>query len=282
MGLTCNELIWSLLSRSKWGPSRRKCDTHLPSIYSIWIWFSHVTERNRQRGSENVQTLQHFKARQCSPPPHPFMSYWWDLLLFLFKWCICEGLCSKPFCSYFRPEPRIKQDRTCWLKLALFSQLGSLPVSCTDLEMKSMEWGHGRDDRAVSPSSWQSWSLMPLCLSLAVNLLSLQPITGGSCLLLIVSLKLKFVITYWCMASWWLWAWTALTALTARCFPSLCLRCPVEKVKRFFFSWSLSGNIFCSAENRRPPPPSSCGVTAAQLRCNACTAWPPFSLVTGI
>lgn len=119
-------------------------------------------------------------------------------------------------------------------KLALFSQFGSFPISYADLEMKSLEWGLWRDDRAVSPSSRQSWSLMPLCLSLAVNLLSFQPITGSSCLLLIVSLQLKFVITYWCMASWWLWAWTALAALTALCFPGLCLRSPVVELKIIF------------------------------------------------
>lgn len=67
------------------------------------------------------------------------MSHWWDLLLFLFKWCICEGLCSEPFCSYLCSEPGIKQDRTCCLELALFSQFGSLPISYADLEIKSME-----------------------------------------------------------------------------------------------------------------------------------------------
>lgn len=124
---------------------------------------------------------------------------------------------------------RIRQDRACFLKLALFRQFGSLPISYVDLEMKSTKWGLWKDDRAVSPSSWQSWSSLTLCFSLAVNLLSFQPITGCSCLLLIVSLKLKFVITYWCMASWRLWAWTASTALTALCLPSLCFKCPAVK-----------------------------------------------------
>lgn len=121
----------------------------------------------------------------------------------------------------------MKQDRTCCLKLAPFRQFGFFPMFCADLEMKSTERGLWRDDRAVSRSSWQSWSLMPLCLSLAVNLFSLQPLSGCSWLLLIVSLKLKFVITYWCMASWQSWAWTALTAVSAWWLHSLYLRWPV-------------------------------------------------------
>lgn len=235
----------------------------------------YISPRERDREGVKIYKLYIDILTEGKMLVFPFMSYWWDFLLFLFKWCVCEGLCSKPFGSYLHLEPRIRQDRTCCLKLSLFRQFGSLPISYADLEMKSTERGLWRDDRAVSPSSWQSWSLMPLCLSLAVNLLSLQPITGCSCLLLIVSLKLKFVITYWCMASWRLWAWTALTALTAWRFPSLCLRCPVVKLKNFF-SWSLSSYIFGSAEDRRPPPPSSCGVTAVQPRCSV------FSAVTVI
>lgn len=77
---------------------------------------------------------------------------------FRFRWFLCEGLCSKPFAFYLPPDPGITQDRTCCLNLAPFWQFGSLPISYADLEMKSIEWGLWRDDIAVSPPSWQSWS----------------------------------------------------------------------------------------------------------------------------
>lgn len=72
-------------------------------------------------------------------------------------------------------------------------------------------------------------------LSSTVNLRSHQPISGCSCPLLIASLKLRFVKTYWCMALKQLWAQTALTALTAWCFSSLCVSFPVV-ISVFFFS----------------------------------------------
>lgn len=108
--------------------------------------------------------ILHFKARW---QVFPFMSYWWDLLFFLFKWCICEGLCAKPFCSYLQPEPRIRQDRTCCLK---WPSLGSLArcLSYADLEIKSMEWGLWR---------WQSFVpifLTELIFNAALTLLSCQ------------------------------------------------------------------------------------------------------------
>lgn len=72
---------------------------------------------------------------------------------------------------FLPPEPGIKQDTTCSLKLSLFWQSGFLPISFADLEMKKKKKKHG-----LKPlEGWQScvpssWSLMLLCLSLNVNL----------------------------------------------------------------------------------------------------------------
>lgn len=193
-----------------------KCETREPNI-----WFLHFPEK--QNG--NIKTfdvlIPQFQAK-CG------VFFLHDLFTGFAVFIVAHlwGLALK---ALLLLSHRIRQDRACFLKLALFRQFGSLPISYVDLEMKSTKWGLWKDDRAVSPSSWQSWSSLTLCFSLAVNLLSFQPITGCSCLLLIVSLKLKFVITYWCMASWRLWAWTASTALTALCLPSLCFKCPAVK-----------------------------------------------------
>lgn len=132
----------------------------------------------------------------CSCLTGGICCFFYSLFLFYYSSIISEGLYSKPFASYLHPEPGIKQDMTCCLELALFWHFGFLPISFADLEMKNMEWDLWRQGKAVLPSSWQSWSLMLLCLALDFNLLSLQPITGGFSCPLIMSLKLKFVRTY--------------------------------------------------------------------------------------
>lgn len=99
----------------------------------------YISPRETDREGAKMYKLYIDISTQSKMMVFPFMSSWWDFLLFPFKWCICEGLCSKPFSSYLHPEPRIRQDRTCCLKLALFRQFGSLPLSYADLEMKSTE-----------------------------------------------------------------------------------------------------------------------------------------------